>query len=292
MRVERVYDWSREEGVKELDPTPLDPKLELRDSLRLGHISDTHLGKKPVGPRERELRRWLETFIGLGVDAIVHTGDLLEIPDDEETIEYAFSLFDDLSVPLYGVPGNHDVQQPATPGEVTRRWGPFPRSVTLRGLRLWLLDSMAWPPTDARSERERQSAQDSGFYSRGALGPSQLDELKQLMEEAGAAKGPEIAVVHHHLRQPVPPKPWFEQNSDLMAPLNDGDDLVELLRERGVQLILHGHRHQYVIPYAPFDDLLMINAGSSTPGASPRRARVIDVPLMGDHLRIWELIRF
>ena len=292
MRVERVYDWSFDDGIEERDPTRLDPNMIPQGATRLGHISDTHLGKGSPGRRQRQLRRWLETLSGLDVDAIIHSGDLVEVADDDDEIDRAFALFDKMTTPVLGVPGNHDVKEPAEAGEVNRRWGPFPRSVAVGALRLWLLDSMAWPPVDQRSPEEHQSAEESGFYSRGALGPSQLKQLAEEFKNAGDPTGPEVAVVHHHLRQPIPPKPFYEENADLMAPLDDADDLIEVLRRRGVQLVLHGHRHQYVTPYAPFEDLVILNAGSSTPGTTPLRARLVDIADSESAIRIWELVRF
>lgn len=292
MRVERIYDWHRGEGITERDPQNFDPTVSTPNSIRIGHVGDTHLGKGTPGKRHGELRRWLETLTGLGVDLIVHSGDLIEDPGDDDAVDRALSLLDDVQVPLYGVPGNHDVSTPGQPSEITRYFGPFPRSVAVDPLRLWLLDSMAAPARDERSQKERDAARQSGFFSRGAIGSEQLDSLRAKMDAAEPVPGPEVAVVHHHLRQPVPAKPWYEENADLMAPLEDADELIEVLRRGGVSVVLHGHRHQYICPYAPFDDLLIVNAGTSTPDRPPRRSRLLDVAAGGDAIRLWELVRF
>ncbi len=289
MRVERVYDWASGEGFSERDPQNLDPQIREENTTRLGHLSDTHLGKGEPLERRREMRRWLETLVGLGVDAVVHSGDLVESPDDPELVDDAFSLFDKLSVPVYGVPGNHDVHQPGENSAITRRWGPFPRSEVVGEVRLWLVDSMAWPAAEQRSEKERNLAEESGFFTSGGVGPRQLQTLKESLQAPW--DGPQVLVVHHHPRQPVPAKPWYEKNADLMAPLADADELLQLAGDADIELILHGHRHQYVAPYAPFANLAIINGGSSTRESWPKRARIVDVANGCRALRIWELLR-
>ena len=290
MRVERVYQWTRGQGLTEHDTAVLDPKVRLEGAIRLGHISDTHLGKGKPGLRLGQMSRWLETLEGLKVDAVVHSGDLVEDPGDEEVVRRAFSALDEVSAPVFGVPGNHDVSEPGKEGEITNRWGPFPRSEEVGSLKLLLVDSMAWPPAQQRSRRERNAASESGFWSRGAVGPKQLEALADMLD--GDSSGPQVLVIHHHLRQPVPAKPWYEKNADLMAPLADADELLDLVRRAGVELVLHGHRHQYVAPFAPFDDLAIVNAPSSTREAWPKRIRIIDVAREGGAARIWELARF
>ena len=290
MRLERVYEWHVGEGLQERDPKKMDPQLRTDDAIRLGHISDTHLGKDQEELRRRQLRCWLDDFVRLGADAVVHSGDLVESSEDEESVRWAFGLFDELPIPLLGVPGNHDVKAPGDQSAVTRRWGPFPRCVAIEDLQIWLFDSMAWPPAEERSQREQDAARQSGFFSRGGIGETQRHAVSQALQNHH--DGARLAVVHHHLRQPVPQKPWYEANADLMRPLDDVDPFVEQLRSSDVTLVLHGHRHQYVAPYAPFEDLVILNGGSSTPGRGPGRARVIDITGKGASLRVWEFVRF
>lgn len=290
MRVERVYDWESDGGLVERDPQSLDPGVQQGKTVRFGILSDTHLGKGTAVERQRELRRWLETFRGLGVEAIVHGGDLVESPDDEQVVEEGFSLLDNTSVPVLGVPGNHDVKEPGQASAVTRRWGPFPRCEEINGVRVSLVDSMAWPPAQKRSQKERELARSSGFFVRGGLGPEQREELADKLRKPWS--GAQMLVVHHHLRQPVPAKPWYEENADLMAPLKDAEEVMSLVRKHEIGVVVHGHRHQYVAPFVPFDDVVVLNADSATRQAWPKRARVIDVVTTGEAVRIWELVRF
>lgn len=290
MRVERVYDWSVGDQLVERDPRSLDPGIQLTDSVRVGHLSDTHLGKGQPGARRREMRRWVEAFDGLDADVLVHSGDLVEDPVDGEQIDQAFSVLESTDVPYFGVPGNHDVERPGEPAEVTRRFGEYPRVETVGDLQIVLADTMVWPPLDERTDKERELGRQNGHYSTGGLGAEQRAELAELLDEDW--QGVRIFVAHHHPRQSVPPKPWYEANADLMRPMYDADEVLELLDDHGVNLMVHGHRHQYVPPYRPFDELLILQSDSVTRPTPPQRARIVDVETSGEAMRVWELVRY
>lgn len=287
MRVERVFDWRADAGLVELEPGSVRLEQPLPGALRVGHLSDTHLGKGDNARRLAALRRWLALFIELGVDVMVHTGDLVEDPEDLREVERAFALFEEVGIPVLGVPGNHDVKRPGEGGAVSRRWGPFPRKEVVKGVGIWLLDSMAGLPVAERESWEREAAAEAGFYSRGALGERQLREWERLIR--ADKSGAELVVLHHHLRQPVPQKPWYEEHDALMEPLLERDRVMDLAGQALASLILHGHRHQYIPPYSPREGILVLNGGSSTPEGPPWRARVVDVG-EGGAARIWEVV--
>lgn len=291
MRIERIYEWKPGSEWTERDPQPFDPTVKGRDVKRVAHLSDTHLGKEGEAGRRRDLRQWCESLEHLQVDVVVHTGDVVESPEDDEAVAQGMEILKGLSVPVVGVRGNHDVAVPGEASAVGRYFGACPEAREEGGILFWRLDSMAAPAVEERSKRERQLGAAEGFYSTGALGQEQLGRLDTLLEKE-PRRPIEIAVVHHHLRQPVPAKPWYEANTDLMAPLLDGSALVERLRARKVELLLHGHRHQYVAPYQPYPDLAVLNGGSSTGPASPQRIRLIDMKESGGLYRVWEVARY
>lgn len=289
MRLERVYDWRRGEGLVERDPQSLDLEMPAPETTRLGLLSDTHLGKGKAGERRRELRRWLDAFDGLGAAGVVHSGDLVEDPGDDQEVRWALETLEETGIPVFAVPGNHDVEIPGEENEIIRRLGPFPRGEKIGQVQLWLLDSMTGFPLQERDQRERESAKKTGFFSKGAVGGEQLKQVEGWM---GGVEGAQVLVVHHHLRQPLPAKPSLEKNAEQMGPLIDADELLALAGRTGVSVILHGHRHQYTTPYMPFEEFVIVNGGSSTPDRPPRRARVLDISHDGEAVRIWELVRF
>ncbi len=291
MRIERIYEWKRGQQLVERDPQPYDPSVSLKGWKRLVHISDTHLGKEGDAKRKRDLRQWFQALEHLHVDAVVHSGDVVESPGDEASLAKAKALFEEAPMPVVGVVGNHDVEVPGEASVMGRYFGACPEAREVGGVLYWRIDSMAAPVVEDRSQRECQEAADSGFYSTGAVGEEQLEALDELMDKE-PRRSVEVAVVHHHLRQPVPVKPWYEANADLMAPLLDAGELVERLRDRGVGLVLHGHRHQYVAPYQPWEDLVVLNGGSSTRRQIPQRIRLIDWSDDGEQMRVWEVARY
>lgn len=290
MQVARVFDWCKTQGLVELNPA-LAPLGEVTlGAPRVAHLSDTHLGKGDKERRFKELERWLALFKAVGVQVVVHTGDLVEEPTDREEVERAFELFEQVGLPVLGVPGNHDVQIPGEQSAVSRRWGPFPRREEVQGACFWLFDTMAGLPVQERADWERLAAEEAGFYSRGALGAEQLRAWEEMIRD-GLSAQPHIVVLHHHLRQPVPEKPWYEENEALMAPLLDADRVLDLAQRTGAGLILHGHRHQYTSPYSPRPGIVVLNGGSSTPEEGPWRARILDLETPGG-ARIWEVVRW
>lgn len=87
-------------------------------TVRLLHVSDTHLGKKQYRSETRQndyLDAFSETIdiaIDREVDAIIHTGDLFDdsspsVPVITQTID-VLSRLETARIPLYGIVGNHE----------------------------------------------------------------------------------------------------------------------------------------------------------------------------------------
>jgi 3',5'-cyclic AMP phosphodiesterase CpdA len=74
--------------------------------LVIAQISDTHLGEARAPHAAQNLRLAVQMINSHHVDAVVLTGDISESPQDWEA---AKAILNNLSSPLYFVPGNHDV---------------------------------------------------------------------------------------------------------------------------------------------------------------------------------------
>ena len=75
--------------------------------FRFAFISDTHIGS-PNGGAEEDLRRTVADINQMtGIDFVVITGDITELGTDAE-IKLAKQILDELKVPYYIIPGNHD----------------------------------------------------------------------------------------------------------------------------------------------------------------------------------------
>jgi outer membrane protein assembly factor BamB/predicted phosphodiesterase len=75
--------------------------------FRFAFISDTHIGS-PNGGAEEDLRRTVADINQMtGIDFVVITGDITELGTDAE-IQLAKQILDELKIPYYIIPGNHD----------------------------------------------------------------------------------------------------------------------------------------------------------------------------------------
>jgi 3',5'-cyclic AMP phosphodiesterase CpdA len=66
----------------------------------------------------------------------------------------------------------------------------------------------------------------------GRLGRAQLDRLKRMLVELSAEQTFRVLLIHHPLR-----------SNSRVKRLTDSADLLALLKQHGVELILHGHDH-------------------------------------------------
>ena len=261
------------------------------DTLRLGHLSDFHLGKPlEEGDVPTVVGRWLGDFAEAGVDLVVVSGDLVERPGFRSPLLRIRNLLEESGLPWVVVPGNHDVAHPGQPEAFYELFGHYPRVERRAGLEVVLLDSMGGLPVDERRPFDRLEALRSGFYMQGGVGEAQLERADAMLSEKPS--GPRILVVHHHLRAAddvlddprevaAPPA--------LMVPCLDARRLLDWAADRDVRLAFHGHRHAHWPIYAAEDRIACLNSGSSTRGKPTRRARIVDLAADASSATVWEL---
>lgn len=226
-------------------------------SFVLAHLSDPHLAPLPT-PRLFELAgkrlggfvNWqrrrrhfhlsdvLDRIVGdlksRSVDHIAVTGDLINISLAAEFAPARAWLeslggSDDVTV----VPGNHDTYVWTKATHPQRHWGDYMRDDQL--------------PPGARPHfpfvRRRGPVALIGvttavptlpFRATGRLGTAQLARLAGLLDELGRAGLFRVVLIHH----PPQTRPQWRDRR-----LIDGEDFIAVLRERGAELVLHGHEH-------------------------------------------------
>jgi len=160
---------------------------------------------------------------------VVVTGDLVNRTGDksqaEEYLRIAAKL--DRSIPLYQMPGNHDVGNDPTPGSIaayTARFGADHytfRSGSLLGV--VLNSNLLQSPKGARGQADQQDAW-----------------LKTELEKAKREGVSRVVVFQHH--------PWFVKNVDEPdqydnLPRQERRRYLDLFREHGVTHIFAGHYH-------------------------------------------------
>jgi 3',5'-cyclic AMP phosphodiesterase CpdA len=220
----------------------------------LAHLSDPHLpplpaprlselaGKRALGylnwrrNRHRFHRRdvldvLVSDMLAQSPDHIAITGDLVNLSLEAEFAPTRAWL-ESVGAPdrVTVIPGNHDTYVRATQHRFAEAWGDyiggdgvaaqagtFP-SVRRRGPIVLIGVSSAVPTPP--------------LMATGWLGPSQLDALARILSKLSAEHAFRILLIHHPLR------------SDAHAKrLTDSLDLLALLRQHGVELVLHGHDH-------------------------------------------------
>jgi len=88
--------------------------------LRFAHISDTHVKPNAIGSSQVFVDH-LSEIRASRCDFVIHTGDLMDEPSAWAARAYQ-ALISHLQVPIYSVPGNHDVYNPHMGGVDAPWW--------------------------------------------------------------------------------------------------------------------------------------------------------------------------
>jgi 3',5'-cyclic AMP phosphodiesterase CpdA len=187
-------------------------------------------------------------------DHLVFSGDATAMGFEAEVARAAESL--PLTMPGLAVPGNHDYCTRAAmrSGAFERHFAPWQRGERIddavypfaqRVGPAWLIGV-----NSATGNRLPHDA-------RGRVGRPQLDRLRRLL--ARLDEGPRILVTHYPIaRHSGAPE-------GLMHGLRDLAELMEVAQAGGVDLWLHGHRHEaYHHPKSSAMPIASICAGSAT----------------------------
>jgi 3',5'-cyclic AMP phosphodiesterase CpdA len=223
-------------------------------AFTLAHLSDPHLpplpsprlselaGKRALGylnwtrNRHRYQRRdVLDVLISdlqaQVPDHIAVTGDLVNLALEAEFAP-ARAWLESVGPPerVTVVPGNHDAYVRATAHRFTESWGSY-----LAG------DNISAPDAIFPALRRRGPLALIGVSSAvptpplmatGWLGRSQMDALESMLAGLASEQVFRVLLIHHPLR-----------SSARAKRLTDSAELLALLKQYGVELVLHGHDH-------------------------------------------------
>lgn len=190
---------------------------------RILHISDLHVGRVATPEPMTALG---ELIAQLEPDLLVVTGDLTHRGRSAE-LEHAKSLLEELSLPFFVVPGNHDI--PYVPSRFTTPFAKWKRvfgqlepvhtseSLVVHGL------------SSVRPWRQQGGSVDLAALDRVRA------TFRSVPEEALR-----VVALHHHLASP----PWRAPGKD---PVQNRDLVLRSLVDAGVELVLSGHVHQAAI---------------------------------------------
>lgn len=178
----------------------------------VGHVRGAATGEQHV-----LLEPLLEDLAELGPDFVVLTGDMIwgdyhlpkaipaDIRRDWERLDAAFGR---LGVPIYRVPGNHDVSDGVTRDIYRERYGELPSVVRRDGLTLIFLNS-SWSPKDDGPQN----------VPRPNIRGVDLDERQIAFLETELGRTPpgeRIFVFLHHMLWWAPNAAWWTQVHPLL----------------------------------------------------------------------------
>ncbi|MEL6527832.1 MAG: metallophosphoesterase [Chloroflexota bacterium] len=202
------------------------------------HMSDTHIHIDPehtgshnhFSSRE-PVRKLIDTINNLEaeVDFILHTGDITDHPEAPTHYHIARDILQQLSLPVYYVPGNHDNVAMLQSAFLSRPdYGiakHYDYQFVVNGVQFIMLDS--------HSDPAEQSA-------RGYIAPEQLAWLDALLSTPD--ERPLVVALHHHT---IPLEaPWLDN-----IVLTNGLDLHTVLLKAKDRLrgVFYGHIHESVV---------------------------------------------
>lgn len=229
-------------------------------AFRLAHLSDPHLPPLPR-PRLRELagkralgflnwtrnrykyhrREVLDALVtdlkAEGPDHIAVTGDVVNLALEAE-FKPALSWLESVGPPdrVTVIPGNHDAYARSTRYHHSEVWSQYlggddPQTAIFPAVRrrgpLALISLCSAVPT-------------APLMATGRLGRKQLAALERVLDQLAGEHAFRVLLVHHPLR-----------SDSHYKRLTDSAALLALLKQHGVELILHGHDHVHSIMWFP-----------------------------------------
>lgn len=232
--------------------------------VKVLHMSDLHLGSSLARRRMARVQTLVESVVReLGEDAPivpVITGDLMDTPSDENLgdVRAFMGFLKSLGVekPII-VLGNHDVREDGW------RNPQFEQAVNIsRGPVVWMDEhSVGFACLNSVNK---------GHLARGWIGEDELTYVGNALDEYQHKQHFTIlAALHHH---PIPVdlpswyrRAWYERilggAFEKTEELKDSELFLDWLKLRGIQAVLHGHKH---IPrFDKHGDIAIIGCGST-----------------------------
>jgi 3',5'-cyclic AMP phosphodiesterase CpdA len=175
-------------------------------------------------------------------DHIAVTGDLVNLGLPEEFI-LAAEWLRHLGSPerVTAIPGNHDAYVRLHPERGTGHWRPF-MEANEAGEALIRTPPTAFPFVrrfgDVVLVALSSAIPTMPFIAAGRLGSAQRALLALALEQLGRAGLFRVVLVHH---SPLPDQSSWRRG------LRDAKAMMNILKEKGVELLLHGHNHEHTV---------------------------------------------
>ncbi len=254
----------------------------------LGHLrGDGHGLNHKIAEVLAEVRRARPDAVFLTGDII--WGDYNSKHTDSAAVEAEWNQVDSalatLGVPVYRVPGNHDINDAVTRDIWSRRYGALPQAVTIRGNRFLLLAS-GWVPESGDTGK--------ALYIRGKdLDQKQVAFLREQLAQP-APPGHTFVVMHHLLWWEADTASWWREVHPLLAgakvsmvfsgdygPMKfsalarDGVQYVQSSIEDSVPVVMQRNRLPSRLLSSQFDNFLVVTSRGPEVSLEVRTVAVI-----------------
>ncbi len=230
--------------------------------FKLAHLTDPHLGPLPavklsdlagkrafgylnwITGRNRihlpeVLKRLMDDVKRQKSDHIAITGDLVNIAlaaEFAQATRWLSGVGTSSRVTL--VPGNHDAYVAMPKNEGIAEWAPYMRS-NPSGAKFETDDAAGFPFVrrfgDVALIGLSSGVPTWPLMASGKLGQTQLQALPDILDGLASADIFRIVLIHH------PPLPG---QTGWRRALSDADELADVLRRHGAELVLYGHNHR------------------------------------------------
>jgi len=211
-------------------------------AIRFAHISDTHIMPDTIGRNQVALDH-LGSIDDSGAEFVIHTGDLAAEPSQWAYRAYG-TVMSRLGVPVYCVPGNHDVFNTA----INDADAPWWAQLTIDSVRIAEYAEWVGPNYYCFNHKGvlfvgvNSQVIDSGLPEE----PEQWTWLEQTLEHEGPAATSIVLFMHKPLFVGHPEESLddtdFATRYCVIAPPGR-DRLMDLIREHRVDAVLTGHLH-------------------------------------------------
>jgi len=183
-----------------------------------------------------------QDIVGREPDHIAVTGDLVNLGLPEEFV-LAAEWLRHLGPPerVTAIPGNHDAYVRLHPERGTGHWQPYMQS-NEAGEAMIRTPPTAFPFVrrfgDVALVALSSAIPTMPFIAAGRLGSAQLAFLGLALEELGRQGLFRVVLIHH---------PPLHGQVGWRRGLRDARELTGLLKEKGAELVLHGHNHEQTL---------------------------------------------
>ena len=255
--------------------------------MKIGHISDLHildidgirprefLNKRLVGGVNLLLNRSDEHSVGVVREAIRHldredvdhiaiSGDVSNLALDSEfrAVGDIMRTVRDHEERISVVPGNHDyyTRDAAESGRFERHFAPYLTS-DLPAYQLETGYPFCKLMGDVALIGLNSGIPTPWFFATGKVREDELESTEALLDDPEVRKRFTIVMVHHHL------VPFEHSRIEYTRRMVNADRVLELMRQKCVDLVIHGHNHHFAtieIPHLGGPGTLRICEAGST----------------------------